>query len=142
MIDPTRWAGLSVQAFFADYNWSGTAPRLEESARGDLSETSGTVPSLLCLTVQDFLAQGNWRGLAPTPLTETVSANFELPETIPALQLTLQAFWAKSNWSGRGLAKGVSKGVSKVTAPPAPTTSPLPSANADDLGLNDLSALF
>lgn len=138
MIDPTRWAGLSVQAFFADYNWSGTAPRLEESAKVVLFDESGTVPSLLCLTVRDFLAQGNWRGLVPTPLTETASATFELPETTPALQLTLQAFWAKSNWSGRGLAKG----VSKVAVSPAPKTSPLPSANADDLGLNDLSALF
>ncbi len=140
MIDPTRWAGLSVQAFFADYNWSGTAPRLGESALVVPTEESGTVPSLMCLTVQDFLAQGNWRGLAlaPASLTPNASAPFDIQESVPPLQLTLQAFWARSNWAGRGIAQG----FGKVPATPAPKTAPLPSANADDLGLNDLSALF
>ncbi len=137
MIDPTRWAGLSVQAFFADYNWSGTTPRLEDLASVVPTEETGTVVSVLCLTVQDFLAQGNWHGLAvaPTPLTPIADSAFDLPETVSPLQLTLQSFWARNNWAGRGIPKGLGKA-------PAPKTAPLPSANADDLGLNDLSALF
>lgn len=138
MMDQTRWAGLSVQAFFQGYNWLGATPQLDRTVTE--SETRVTVPSLLCLKLQDFLNQGNWQGLAAPAIAASETSPALTPERLfgdaPAsLRLSVFDFFRQSNWPGQG---------TRLTAAPDPPKKSisLPNPANAEIDLIDLSALF
>lgn len=135
MMDPTRWAGLTVESFFQGYNWSGTSPKLAPTVTE--VEANLPVPSWLCLSVQDFLHQANWRGIpleSAVPGDRGADANAVALDETPLLQLTVQDFFGRGNWRGKAVSPSARSSTKKTTN--------FPSANTEDIGLTDLSALF
>ncbi|MEB3192608.1 MAG: hypothetical protein VKL42_19860 [Snowella sp.] len=138
MMDQTRWAGLSVQAFFQGYNWLGETPKLEQTVTE--SQAQVTVPSLLCLKVQDFLHQANWRGLAIEAIaaprdSQALEAEQAFFSSSSSLQLSVFDFFQRSNWQGQG-------NLFKTSPEPAKKAIPLSHTANAEIDLTDLSALF
>ncbi|MGL5035332.1 MAG: hypothetical protein ACRC6M_16210 [Microcystaceae cyanobacterium] len=138
MMEQTRWAGLSVQDFFQDYNWLGEAPKLEPTVTEAQAELA--IPSLLCLKVQDFLHQANWTGIQRVAIAFPGSpAELEgepvVWEPQSSVQLSVFEFFRQANWQGRGI-------QSPGTATPSKKTSSIPVPANTEIGLTDLSALF
>ena len=138
MMDQTRWAGLSVQAFFQGYNWLGETPKLEQTVTE--SQAQMTVPSLLCLKVQDFLYQANWRGLPTEAIaaprdSQALEAERVFFSSSSSLQLSVFDFFQRSNWQGQG-------SLFSTSPDPVKKTIPLPHTANAEIDLTDLSALF
>ena len=138
MMDQTRWAGLSVQAFFQGYNWLGETPKLEQTVTE--SQAQVTVPSLLCLKVQEFLHQANWQGLATAAIaasrdSQALEAERIFFSSASSLQLSVFDFFQRSNWQGQG-------GSFQTSPDPVKKAISLSHTANTEIDLTDLSALF